>query len=68
MNAPVLQEVLLRIQERSDDLPLATAGVLRYVWESRYGEILIEVVGDEIFVNGSRVERTRLTPIEHSQG
>lgn len=31
MNAPVLQEVLLRIQERGDDLPLATAGVLRYV-------------------------------------
>lgn len=63
MNAPVLQEVLLRINEHGDDLPLATAGVLRYVWESRYGEILIEVVGDEIFVNGSRVERARSAPI-----
>lgn len=68
MNAPVLQEVLLRINAHGNDLPLATAGVLRYVWESRYGEILIEVVGDEIFVNGSRVERTRSTPIETSQG
>ena len=68
MNAPVLQEVLLRINAHGNDLPLATAGVLRYVWESRYGEILIEVVGDEIFVNGSRVERTRSTPIEPSQG
>lgn len=68
MNAPLFPEVLLRISERGDDLPLATAGVLRYVWESRYGEILIEVVGDEIFVNGSRVERTRSTPIEPSQG
>ncbi len=28
---------------------------LQYVWESRFGAILIEVVGDEIFVNGSRV-------------
>lgn len=68
MNAPVFPEVLLRINEHGDDLPLATAGVLRYVWESRYGEILIEVVCDEIFVNGSRVERTRSTPIEPSQG
>jgi len=68
MNAPVLQEVLLRINEHGDDLPLATAGVLRYVWESRYGEILIEVVGDEIFVNGRRVDRTRSTPIEPSPG
>ena len=68
MNAPVFPEVLLRINEHGTNLPLATAGVLRYVWESRYGEILIEVVCDEIFVNGSRVERTRSTPIEPSQG
>lgn len=68
MNAPVFPEVLLRVNDSGDELPLATAGVLRYVWESRHGEILIEVVGDEIFVNGSRVERTRLTPIEPSQG
>jgi len=68
MNAPVLQEGPLRINEHGSNLPLATAGVLRYVWESRYGEILIEVVGDDTFVNGSWVERTRSTPIEASQG
>ncbi|MBX9612927.1 MAG: hypothetical protein K2X51_15005 [Burkholderiales bacterium] len=68
MNAPVFPEVLLRVNEHGSNLPLATAGVLRYVWESRYGEILIEVVCDDIFVNGSRVDRTRSTPIEPSQG
>jgi hypothetical protein len=59
MNAPTFPEVLLRINEHGDDLPLATAGVLRYVWESRCGEILIEVVGGDIFVNGSRVEQAK---------
>lgn len=68
MNTPVLKEVLLRIDDSGDELPLATAGVLRYVWESRYGEILIEVVGDEVFVNGSRVERTRSASAEFSDG
>lgn len=68
MNTPVLQEVLLRIDDSGDELPKATAGVLRYVWESRYGEILIEVVGDEVFVNGSRVERTRSASAEFSDG
>jgi hypothetical protein len=38
-------------------LPLASEGVLRWVWRSRFGAILIEVVGDEVFVNGQRVER-----------
>ena len=68
MNAPALQEVLLRIHEHGDEPPLATAGVSRYVWKRRYGEILIEVVGDEVFVNGSRVERTRSASAEFSDG
>ncbi len=38
-------------------LPLATDGVLRCVWASRWGEMLIEVAGDEVYVNGQRVER-----------
>ena len=38
------------------DLPLATEGVLRYVWESRYGEMLIEVVDGIVYVNGDRIE------------
>jgi hypothetical protein len=38
-------------------LPLASDGVLRWVWHSRFGEMLIEVMGDEVFVNGQRVNR-----------
>ncbi|MBU1361988.1 MAG: hypothetical protein KKC79_12415 [Gammaproteobacteria bacterium] len=34
----------------------------RYMWESRYGPILIEVIGDDIFVNGQRVERSIRQP------
>ncbi len=53
----LLPEVLLR---SADDgraaLPLASENVLRVVWESRYGSILIEVVGNDVFVNGQRVE------------
>ena len=57
MNAPLLAEKLLRLDEPSQvPLPLATQGVLRYVWESRFGEILIEVAGDCSFVNGQLVE------------
>jgi len=46
MNVRLLPEMLLR---RADDhqtaLPPASEGVLQCVWESRYGSILIEVVG-----------------------
>jgi hypothetical protein len=57
MNAAVGAEVLLR---RTDDgqtaLPLVTPGVQRWVWESRYGSILIEVIRGDIFVNGQLVQ------------
>lgn len=56
MNAPVYREVLLRRPGADGELPLATEGVQRYVWESRFGSILIEVVGEDIFVNGGKVE------------
>ena len=60
MNAPLLPEVLLRaVDARQTTLPLATEGVLRYVWEGRFGSMLIEVIGHEIFVNGQRVEQHR---------
>ncbi len=55
MNAPV-PEVLMRPPADQDDLQLATDGVYRLVWESRFGPILIEVVDGVAFVNGSRVE------------
>ena len=57
MNAPLSREVLLRAeQDAQRALELATAGVARWVWESRYGPMLIEVAGGEVFVNGERVE------------
>lgn len=37
-------------------LDLDPEGVRRVVWESRYGPILIEVVGDTVRVNGKPVE------------
>jgi hypothetical protein len=60
VNAPLLPEVLLRTAaEPQTALPLVTEGVLRYVWDGRYGSMLIEVIGDKVFVNGQRVEPHR---------
>ena len=36
-------------------LDLDPSGVQRIVWESRYGPILIELVGDRVLVNGQAV-------------
>jgi hypothetical protein len=61
-----MPEVLLRSDvDRQVALPLASGGVLRYVWESRFGTILIEVAGEDVFVNGQRVER-HARPAMHS--
>lgn len=61
MNAPLRPEVLLRPAQvppsPQQDLALASEGVQRTVWESRFGSMLIEVRGEEIFVNGQLVER-----------
>ena len=57
MNAPLLPEVLRRLDATPQaDLPLATEGVARYVWQGRFGEMLIEVIDDVVYVNGDRVE------------
>ena len=56
MNLPLAPEVLLRADDTQAALPLASEGVSRWVWESRYGPILIEVIGDRVFVNGELVE------------
>jgi hypothetical protein len=65
MNAPLRPELLLQAGPTSQPtlqaalqapLPLAAPGVLRQVWEGRWGSMLIEVVGDQVFVNGQRVE------------
>jgi hypothetical protein len=58
--AALLPEVLLRSEPGAQAaLALASEDVLRYVWDSRYGSMLIEVSGDEVLVNGQRVERHR---------
>lgn len=56
MNAPALTEVLLGAQPGEQaSLDLATEGVLRYLWQSAFGAMLIEVAGDDVWVNGQRV-------------
>lgn len=56
MAPPVLAEVLLRRPGAPAELSLASEGVQRYLWESRFGPMLIEVTADGMFVNGDRVE------------
>ena len=57
MNAPLLPEVLVRRDDGAQtDLPLASEGVLRYLWEGRFGPMLIEVKDGKAFVNGQAVE------------
>jgi hypothetical protein len=61
MNAAVSLDVLLRRQGAEPDsgqvpLPLATPGVQRWVWESRYGPMLIEVIQGQIYLNGELVQ------------
>lgn len=57
MSALLLPERLLSPQPTPQAaLPLASFGVQRYVWESRYGPMLIEVIGSAIYVNGQPVE------------
>lgn len=57
MNAPLLPEVLFGIDSSVEpQLHLATEGVLRYIWHSRFGAMLIEVKDGAAHVNGQRVE------------
>ena len=56
MNALLLPEVLTGAQPADQiALPLATEGVQRYVWQSTFGPMLIEVHDGAAFVNGKRV-------------
>lgn len=55
-NLPLLTEVLLGPQPCDQpSLELAAKGVQRYVWQSAYGAMLIEVRDGSAFVNGDRV-------------
>lgn len=60
INAPLLPEILRRaVPSAQQDLPLAAQGVQRYVWESQWGSMLIEVIGAQVFVDGKLVEPFR---------
>jgi len=62
MTAPS-PEILLGDHDREQlPLSLATEGVLRYVWQSAFGPILIEVREGIAFVNGEPV-----TPIADTE-
>ena len=55
-NLPLLPEVLLGAQPTDQpNLDLASEGVQRYIWQSAYGAMLIEVRDGIAFVNGARV-------------
>lgn len=55
-NLPLLPEVLLGPQPGDQpSFKLAAEGVQRYVWQSAYGAMLIEVRDGIAFVNGDRV-------------
>lgn len=59
MNAPLFAEALTRRESPAahpqQPLPLVGTGVQRHLWDSRFGPILIEVIADQVFVNGDRV-------------
>lgn len=63
---PPLEVVIGRADDAQPPLPLASDGVQRWVWHSRFGEMLIEVAGDEVFVNGQRVHRHGPGPAAHA--
>jgi hypothetical protein len=53
---PLLPEVLIGPQPADHpSLALATPGVLRCIWQSAYGPMLIEVEDGVAYVNGQRV-------------
>ncbi|MBL8329328.1 MAG: hypothetical protein JNJ71_10785 [Rubrivivax sp.] len=64
---PLPECLLLQAQSPQTPLPLASEGVMRWVWESRFGAMLIEVKNDQVFVNGERVEPHARPPLPASQ-
>jgi hypothetical protein len=57
VSAPLLPEILARRgQTAQADLPLASEGVQRYLWEGRFGPVLIEVKDGRVYVNEKVVE------------
>lgn len=46
----------MAISSPRQDPPVGTERIQRYVWQSQWGEMLIEVVGDQVLVDGKVVE------------
>jgi hypothetical protein len=62
MNIPLLPEVLLGQDTFAEpEMPLATEGVQRYVWHSRFEAMLLEIKDGVAYVNGQAVEPMRET-------
>lgn len=56
MNAPVIHDVLLCRATDLVEQSSSSGEDRRFIWESCFGPILIEVVGGDIFVNGGLVD------------
>lgn len=57
---PTRPEVVVGpVDATQPELPLASAGVQRWLWHGKFGPMLIEVVGERVFVNGQPVEPHR---------
>lgn len=56
MNAPLVHDVLWRRASVQAEQPSSPVEDRRFIWESCFGPILIEIVGGDVFVNGGRVE------------
>ena len=57
MNAPLMPASLRAADaDLMPPAPLAAQGVQRYVWDGRFGAMLIEVKDGLAYVNGQRVE------------
>jgi hypothetical protein len=66
MDAPLLPEVFARRgASPQTDLPLSTEGLLRYVWEGKFGSMLVEVRQGRAYVNGQAVESGEPAAKEH---
>jgi hypothetical protein len=60
VNAPLLLVNLdLRAPSAHAELPLVYQGVQRYLWECRFGPVLIEVKEGRVYVNGQVVKATQ---------
>ncbi len=53
---PPSEVVVGAAEDAQPSLPLASEGVQRWVWQGRFGAMLIEVVEGVVYVNGQRVE------------